>query len=561
MSGPDIGHLRSRQRSRGWTLVGLLSTLLLMAAFGFAVPGRAQSPWTDLATDRLIVKYKYPAAKLEMLAGSVDMAGVELAGEIPALGVQVLHAPADRLPAVAQTLSQQPGVAYVESDYLAEGTYDPNDPAYPSNQYGPQIVQANLAWDVTRGSGDVVVAVVDSGVASNHPDLAGKVIAGWDFVNSDPDPSDDYGHGTHVAGIVAAGTDNGQGVAAVGFNTRVMAVKVLNQYNSGYYSDIANGILYATDHGVRIINLSLGGTSPSQTLQDAVSYAWNHGVLVVAAAGNNASSAPFYPAYYSQVLAVAATTNTDEPWSLSNYGDWIDLAAPGSSVYSTLWSAGALTYGYKSGTSMAAPHVAAVAALLLAQNPARSNDQLRSILLATADDLGASGKDAYYGYGRLNAYKAVTYNGTGGGQPSPTPVPPTSTPVLPASTPLPPTPTPIPPTRTPTVQPPAAPALHVAQVGMSYKARKGQYQVTTVVTVQSQAGSPVAGATVYLQTRLPDGSVIQSTAATDRRGQAKSTVNSALKGTYTATVTDVVAGGWVYDPNANVQTSTSLTVK
>lgn len=406
---------------------------------------------------RILVKFKGGVKGEQQLQVHAEQSG-RVVAELLRLGVHVVQVPEERMSASLAQYRSNPWVAYAEPDYLAYGEFVPNDPYYASNQYGPQKIQADLAWDITTGSPNVIVAVVDSGADFSHPDLQGKLIAGWDFINNDADPTDDQGHGTHVAGIVGAATNNGEGVAGIGYDTKLLVVKVLDASNSGTYSGIAQGIVYAVDHGAAIINLSLGGTSFSQTLLDAVEYAWSHGVLLVAAAGNYASSNPFYPASFEHVMGVAATDANDSRWSSSNYGSYISVSAPGVNVYSTNWNKTSGTgYGYRTGTSMATPHVSGVAALLLAQDPSRSNVQLRSIIESTADDLGAAGWDAYYGYGRLNAYRTVT---SGGGAPTPTAMPdptptPTNTPVptatleptpTPTNTPLPtPTATPIPP--------------------------------------------------------------------------------------------------------------------
>ena len=358
---------------------------------------------------RVIVRYKggVPLETIRERAFEVS-AGGRVIASIPALNAVVLQVPAERLDAVLKSLRGDSNVLYAEVDAVVEAAFTPNDPQYSLHQYGPQIIQANKAWDITEGDPNVLVAVVDTGVDYTHPDLAGKVVLGYDFVNNDADPMDDNGHGTHVAGIIAAATNNGIGVAGVGFNTRVLAVKVLSASGSGFYSTVAQGITYAADHGARIINLSLRGTVSSAILQDAINYAWNKGVLIVAAAGNDGSNAAVYPAAYPHVLAVAATDWNDNHWSLSNYGDYVDLAAPGVGIYSTDWAGGVGPYASRSGTSMAAPHVAAVAALVLSVDPGLSNAQLASLLTSTADDKGDPGWDPYYGAGRVNAYAAVT---------------------------------------------------------------------------------------------------------------------------------------------------------
>ena len=363
------------------------------------------------ASVRLIVKF-YDDGDGEVRAAATQQlhadAGAILIASGSSLNADVVGVPADGVETAIAIYDSDPAVAYVEIDHVAAGQVVPNDQYYATAQYAPQLIQADLAWDITAGDASIVVAVVDSGADFSHPDLEGKLIVGWDFVNSDADPSDDYGHGTHVSGIVAAKVNNGIGVAGIGNETRVLVVKVLDQNNAGFYSQIADGITYAADQGARIINLSLGGTAPSQYLQDAVDYAWNGGALVVASAGNYGTDAPVYPAYYSSTMAVSATDHNDEFWSSSTYGDFIEISAPGRTIYSTDWSGGAGAYASRSGTSMAAPHVSAIAALALARNSGLSNSELRSLLVGGTDDFGDAGWDVYYGAGRIDALAVIS---------------------------------------------------------------------------------------------------------------------------------------------------------
>jgi subtilisin family serine protease len=250
----------------------------------------------------------------------------------------------------------------------------------------------------------VTIAVIDSGVQATHPDLAGRVLAGYDFINNDADPSDDNGHGTAVAGVAAAQGNDGIGIAGAAWNVAILPVKTMNSTGSGSYSAIANGITYSADRGAKIINLSLGGTGTSSTLQSAVSYAWNKGSLLVAAAGNNGTSTTVYPAAYPNVVAVSATTSSDTLASFSSYGSFVDLSAPGQDITTSWINGGYVTI---SGTSFSSPLTAGVAALALSRNPALSNAQLSSLLTANTDDLGAVGYDTFFGTGRLNAAKVV----------------------------------------------------------------------------------------------------------------------------------------------------------
>ncbi len=304
--------------------------------------------------------------------------------------------------------------SYVEPSMKVEAQFTPNDP-YWNLQWGPQKIEADWAWNTTMGSNDVLVAVVDTGIDYHHPDLASRYVPlGYDWVNMDSDPLDDFGHGTHVAGIIAATLNNTIGVAGVA-QVRVMAEKVLDDWGSGYYDWVANGIIHAADQGANIISMSFGGYGDSEIVHEAIKYAYDKGVLLIASAGNDATNMKSYPAAYDEVVAVAATDQYDDPAYFSNWGDWIELAAPGVDIYSTLPTYRVtlnemgypMNYGELSGTSMACPHVTGVAALAWSRFANRSRDWVRLWLRHTADDLGSSGFDTTYGYGRVNAREVV----------------------------------------------------------------------------------------------------------------------------------------------------------
>lgn len=258
---------------------------------------------------------------------------------------------------------KNPNVLWAEPNYVASAADVPNDPDY-SIQWGLSTINCPSAWSLTKGNSGVIIAIIDSGVDLQHPEFSGKLIPGWDFVNKDAIPDDDNGHGTHCAGIAAASTDNGIGVAGVGWNSAIMPVKVLDAKGNGSYTNIANGILYAAKNGAKVISLSLGGKNSSNTLLSAINTAWAQGCVVVCAAGNDGTSAAFYPAFYANAISVGAVDRLDQKTWYSNFGTWVDVAAPGDDVFSTLPGG---TYGYKYGTSMSAPFVAGQAALLYAQ--------------------------------------------------------------------------------------------------------------------------------------------------------------------------------------------------
>ncbi|HET6312958.1 MAG TPA: S8 family serine peptidase [Chloroflexia bacterium] len=316
--------------------------------------------------------------------------------------------------AILNALKQNPNVEYVEPNYIYSTSFTPNDPGR-TQQYAWNNIQAYSAWDVTQGSSSVVIAIVDTGIQRNHPDLDAKIVAGYDYVQNDTAPDDGNGHGTHVAGTSAAETNNGIGGAGTCPNCRLMPVRVLDNSGSGTLVNVANGINFAANNGAKSINLSLGG-SGSTTLQNAVDNAWNRGAFLACAAGNSntSSTASAYPAAYPNCFAIASTTSSDARSSFSNYGSWVEVAAPGSSIYSTWLNSG---YNTISGTSMATPHVAGLAGLLASQG--LTNSQIRTRICNTADRI--SGTGSLWTCGRINAYRAVTGSG---GTPTPTPTPP-----------------------------------------------------------------------------------------------------------------------------------------
>ncbi|MDI6730084.1 MAG: S8 family serine peptidase, partial [Candidatus Altarchaeum sp.] len=313
-------------------------------------------------------------------------------------------------------------VRYAILNHRVQVVMAPNDPMY-SMQYGPKNIKAEDAWNTTTGSKNVTIAIIDTGIDHTHEDLANNYVAtGYDFVNYDNDPMDDHGHGTHCAGIAAAEINNNIGIAGLA-QVNVMGVKVLNKWGYGWYWNCAMGIVYATDNGADIISMSWGGRYDDEMLEDAINYAHENGVFLVAAAGNTHGQI-LYPAKYDNVMAVSAINKMDKIAGFSSRGVEIEIAAPGVNIFSTVPTGSALpnnTYcelctplGYRilSGTSMAAPHVAGVAALILSQHPMYSNEDVRCIIKRTADDLGFPGRDAFYGYGKANAEKAVTTNDT-----------------------------------------------------------------------------------------------------------------------------------------------------
>lgn len=382
----------------------LLFALARMAPVSVADAKDAMSPEAPHVPGTVLVKFRKDATSARQ-AEFLKAYGLEVAGKVYGDEVYILKAPEQKVSisasALAETLAKHPAVEYAEPDYIASVDWTPND-QYWAQQWGPKKVASTQAWDVTRGSSSTMIAVVDTGVDLNHPDLASKVRTDidYDFVNNDSTAQDDNGHGTHVAGIAAAATNNSTGVAGMCPNCSILPVKVLNAAGSGSYSAIASGIRYAADRGAKVINLSLGGSAGSSTLQSAVNYANSMGSLLICAAGNSNTSAPSYPAYYSPCVAVAATDQNDRKASFSNYGSWVDTSAPGSSIYATYYND---TYASLSGTSMAAPHAAGLAGLLFSQGRSQSAVRTRLTSSTYTDPVGSSNIPR-----RINAYKAVS---------------------------------------------------------------------------------------------------------------------------------------------------------
>jgi thermitase len=355
-------------------------------------------------------------------------------------------------------LKSNPEIEYVEPDSIATKVEVPNDPMIGS-QWGLAKIQSFGAWDTTHGSGSVNIAVLDTGVDGGHPDVGGNISLRANFTNV-PDGDID-GHGTHVAGIASAITNNGIGIAGVGYTSHIMSGKVLDDNGSGYYSWIANGIMWAADNGASVINMSLGGSSGSTALQQAIQYAWSKGSIVVAAAGNSGSQRAFYPAYYTPAIAVAATDQNDKKASFSNYGSWVDVAAPGVSILSSYQG----NYAYLSGTSMATPFVSGLAALVKGDHPDWTNAQIVNKIETSADAIPGTGTS--WIYGRINACSAVdctttiilsTPTPTPTATPTPTPTPGIPTPTLTPTPTVTPTPTPGSPTITLTPTPTPTPS-------------------------------------------------------------------------------------------------------
>jgi thermitase len=290
------------------------------------------------------------------------------------------------------------GKSAISADFI------PNDNLYSRYQWNLPLIDTTQGWQVNRGAKEIIVGVVDTGVDLSHPDLQGHLVSGRNIVEQNDVPNDDVGHGTHVSGVISALVNNNMGVAGMTWYNKVMPVKVLDRTGAGSTYSVAQGIIWATDHGAKVINMSLGNYADSSFLHDAITYAFNHDVVLIAASGNDNTAQPGYPAAYPEVFAVAAVDARKHKATFSNYGDYIDVTAPGVSIASTYPNN---QYAALSGTSMASPHVTALAALVRSTNPALKNTEVYEIMRQTAQDLGSPGRDPYFGFGLIDVVNAV----------------------------------------------------------------------------------------------------------------------------------------------------------
>ncbi|SHI29741.1 Serine protease, subtilisin family [Hymenobacter daecheongensis DSM 21074] len=388
--------------------------------------------------------------------------------------VYLVELPAGTDAAQAQRDYQQTGLfRYVEVDATGQGGgvqgLTPNDPLYAGRQWGlnntgnfslaPARAGADIrmedAWPITRGDSSVTVATIDSGCKLDHPEFSRRIwrnrqeipangidddrngyvddLSGWNFVSNTNNTADDYGHGTNVTGIIGASGNNALGYAGVNWGCKLMICKGLDNQNSGFYSWWTASIYYAVNNGARVINMSLGGLSTSQAMQDAITFANQRGVVVVACMMNANSSTVYYPAGMSGVVAVGSTNPDDtrsspffwSPTSGSNFGPHLSVVGPGNYIYGLSHTSNTNYGSYWGGTSQATPHVAGLAALMLTLKPQLTPAQVKAALQATADDRVGSlsedtpGWDQYYGHGRVNAARALASVVTTAARPAP----------------------------------------------------------------------------------------------------------------------------------------------
>jgi thermitase len=409
---PSTSAVVSNQSGSGKVTVSMLSDGMPVETAPDGKPARAGS---------LLVTFRpgVQAAARDSASRQIQAQSVDPVGAGSTYRVQVEPG---TLAQVLAAFAGRTDVQSVEPDYLVYANMTPNDPRY-GDQWGPGKIQAPAAWDRVGGASGVKVAVLDTGMA-NHPDLAGRIVAAQDFTASPYGTVDHHGHGTHTAGTVAAIANNGVGVVGVAYGASLLNGKVLGDSGAGSLSSVASGITWAADNGAKVISMSLGANLDcTGTIQDAADYAWSKGAVLVAAAGNDGVNDVHTPANCNHIVPVGALESNDTRASFSNFGPGVPIAAPGVMILSTGKDG---DYTWMSGTSMATPHAAGVAALIWATSYGTSNQAVVTRLLSTADRVAGTGSE--WIYGRVNAAAAV---GTGGPAPAPTATP------LPSPTPSP----------------------------------------------------------------------------------------------------------------------------
>jgi subtilisin family serine protease len=393
-------------------LAALLAAILL--GLLTAVPGNPvaiDSAFAAAPAGRLVVTWKgdAPAALGHGGVDHVQRSHVNRHRSVVVARAGEATAVAARLQNDPRVVSVVPDAVGAVADWPAAQS-EPADPLWADDQFDMRLIGLPEAWTVSIGSADVVVAVLDTGYEASHEDLVSVPIASqYNARTGTQSITDGYGHGTHVAGTIAAGTNNALGVASMAPGVTIMPVKILDSNGYGYWSDFLEGVDWARTHGASVINMSLGsGLSSSQiaAFQPTFTAAWNAGIVIVAAAGNNNNNTPFYPASFANVISVSASNNSDTKAGFSNFGPNVDLAAPGVGITSTYVGN---TYKVMGGTSMATPHVAGLAALIRSVHPEFSPAEVETAMKATAKDLGAAGRDDVFGYGRIRAPRALAW--------------------------------------------------------------------------------------------------------------------------------------------------------
>jgi subtilisin family serine protease len=387
------GRLTRRLAAAGFVAATAFSPLASIAA------GAANAEAGLFAKGRVLLMPR-PGLPEAELAKIVSVHGGKTT-RITSSGLHVVELPPNASEqAVANLLAHNPHLKFAELDQKVIANLTPNDPYFGSEWHAAKI-GAPTAWDSSSGAG-VTIAILDSGVDGTHPDLSAQMVPGWNFYDNNSNTSDVYGHGTQTAGTAAATNNNGMGVAAIAGGAKIMPIRIADASGTGYWSMIAQGISYAADHGARVASISFDNLLSSSSILSAAQYMKSKNGLVVIAAGNCGCSPNLAPS--ASVIPVSATDSNDQMTGWSSYGGYVAMSAPGVSIYTTTVGGG---YGQVSGTSFSSPIVAATVALMMSANPRLTNTKIESLLYSTATDLGSSGRDIYYGYGRVNAAAAM----------------------------------------------------------------------------------------------------------------------------------------------------------
>ena len=463
--------------------------------------------------DHILVKFKDSVSSDEK-EKIHQKTGGKVKEEIKQIGVQIVDIPKVKGITPEAFVETYKGnfkneIEYAEPDYYVEPALVPNDEWYANWQLALQFMGSEAAWDITTGSASVPIAILDSGADFSHFDLQVRLVAGWDFVGNDADPTDENGHGTSVTGVAGAKTNNGLGIAGITWINPIIIVRIGDHYGYTTSARMAQGITYAADRGARVANLSYAGTSYPSSVADAVQYAWGKGTVVVAGAGNSADSVPHYPAALPKVVGVSGLEDHDLLVYYSNYGSWIDVSAPCSAR--TLMMEGYIAD--IGGTSISAPYVTGLLGLVFAANPSLTPQQAVDIVTQNTKDLGDPGFDQYYGWGKIDLFKAVNA-AKNGSLPTPSPSP------TPTSTPTPtPTPTPVP----------------AGNITGRVTASTGSYLAQAIVSV-SQSGTLIKSTTTlsdgtYTLSNLNPGSYDLTASISDYQSQTKTGISVTSGGT------------------------------
>jgi thermitase len=381
--------------------LSLRASIALVCLAGFVPLVATAGGGAKMAEGRILVK-PLPGLGEEKFAKILEKRSAKATRKLNRLGVHVVEVPRGLELKLVNELNKDANVAFAEPDLLVPPDAAVNDPSYGS-QWNLPLMGVPTAWLQTMGAG-VTLAVCDTGINAAHPDLSGQIINGYNTASNSTDTSDINGHGTWVAGVIAAKANNLTGGASVAPAAKILAMRITDRTDSwAYFSDMAECVTWAADHGAKIANVSFNGVAGSSTVASAASYMMSKGGLVVVAAGNDGADMGYSNSPY--LFTAGATTSSDAIASYSNYGAYIDIAAPGSSIFTTDRSGG---YATVSGTSFASPDVAGTAALVMAANPGLKPTDVTSIITNTAKDLGTAGWDAYFGFGRVDAGAAVT---------------------------------------------------------------------------------------------------------------------------------------------------------